>query len=93
MSVLKLLNRSAACIASNANPNLGRAITGQAQGANLDQLVFSQVVNGSQDLTFSATISAPVPEPATWAMMLAGFGALGFAMRRHPRQAARIRFA
>lgn len=25
-----------------------------------------------------------VPEPATWAMMLVGFGALGFAMRRRP---------
>jgi hypothetical protein len=29
---------------------------------------------------FDATISA-VPEPATWAMMLAGFGAVGFMMR------------
>ena len=82
-----------ACAVSNANPNLGRAITGQAQGANLDQLVFNQVVNGSQDLTFSATISAPVPEPATWAMMLAGFGAMGFAMRRRPNVTARVRYA
>ena len=29
---------------------------------------------------------APVPEPGTWAMMLIGFGAIGFAMRRQ-RQA------
>ena len=28
----------------------------------------------------------PVPEPATWAMMLAGFGATGFAMRRTRRK-------
>lgn len=27
----------------------------------------------------------PVPEPATWAMMLLGFGATGFAMRRRRR--------
>jgi hypothetical protein len=27
--------------------------------------------------------SASVPEPATWAMMLLGFGAIGFAMRRN----------
>ena len=27
-----------------------------------------------------------VPEPATWAMMLAGFGAMGFAMRRTRRK-------
>jgi hypothetical protein len=31
-------------------------------------------------LSFSPT--APIPEPATWAMMLVGFGAIGFAMRR-----------
>ena len=28
--------------------------------------------------------SAGVPEPATWMMLLAGFGLLGFAMRRRP---------
>lgn len=30
-----------------------------------------------------------VPEPATWAMMLCGFGALGAAARRRPRTTAR----
>ncbi|MEP6785165.1 MAG: PEPxxWA-CTERM sorting domain-containing protein [Sphingomonadales bacterium] len=35
--------------------------------------------------------TAPVPEPATWAMMVAGFGAVGFAMRR--RQTVRVSFA
>ena len=73
-----------ACAVSNANPNLGRAITGRVEGANLNELVFNQVVNGSQDLTFSATITA-VPEPATWAMMIAGFGLVGGAMRRRTR--------
>jgi len=34
---------------------------------------------------------APVPEPATWAMMMLGFGAVGFAMRR--RQNTRVSFA
>jgi hypothetical protein len=28
------------------------------------------------------SLSAAVPEPATWAMMLLGFGAIGFALRR-----------
>ena len=73
-----------ACTASNANPYLGRAITGRAQGANLDELTFNQVVNGSQDLTFSATIAA-VPEPASWALMIGGFGLVGGAMRRRTR--------
>jgi len=33
---------------------------------------------------------ASVPEPATWAMMLSGFGAIGFSMRR---RAAKVRLA
>ena len=33
-----------------------------------------------------------VPEPSTWAMMLIGFGAIGFAMRRQRKQ-AKVRFA
>ncbi|MBW6527634.1 PEPxxWA-CTERM sorting domain-containing protein [Sphingomonas sp. RHCKR7] len=31
---------------------------------------------------------APVPEPATWAMMILGFGAVGYTMRR---RTARVR--
>jgi len=38
----------------------------------------------------TASVSA-VPEPATWAMMLIGFGAIGFAMRR--RNAVKTRVA
>lgn len=81
-----------ACAVSNANPSLGRAITGRALGANFDELTFAQVVNGSQDLTFSATITAPaVPEPASWALMIGGFGVAGAAMRRH--KVSRVSYA
>lgn len=77
-----------ACAASNANPNLGSAITGRALGSNLDELSFTQVVNGSQDLTFSATVAA-VPEPATWLFMIMGFGLVGASMRRKTRISVR----
>lgn len=40
-----------------------------------------------------ATPAAAVPEPATWAMMLLGFGAIGFGMRRRRSDMLRVRFA
>jgi hypothetical protein len=45
-----------------------------------DYLVRYQQVNGSGSAVGSAVPA--VPEPATWAMMLLGFGAIGFSMRR-----------
>lgn len=46
-------------------------------------------------ITFSSTsnsmeiddLATAVPEPATWAMMIAGFGAVGFSMRRRRKSA------
>ncbi len=37
---------------------------------------------GSRWGTFIAVLTTPVPEPQTWAMMLFGFGFMGYAMRR-----------
>lgn len=34
-----------------------------------------------------------VPEPATWAMMMLGFGGVGYMLRRRQKVVARIRFA
>ena len=51
----------------------------------LDAGTYTLTINGNNDSTGSlggtVTINA-VPEPGTWAMMLLGFGAAGFAMRR-----------
>ena len=38
-------------------------------------------------------VTSGVPEPATWAMMLIGFGGMGYAMRRRPRATVRLRTA
>jgi hypothetical protein len=43
-----------------------------------------QIVSGS---AFAAPPTPPVPEPATWAMMLLGFGAIGLSMRHRRRKA------
>jgi hypothetical protein len=50
----------------------------------------SQVV--IDNLSIDTAAAAGVPEPATWAMMTLGFGAMGFAMRRK-KVSTRIRFA
>lgn len=49
----------------------------------------------SATFTYSANASAvgAVPETATWAMMLAGFGAIGFAMRRRQKVVTRVSYA
>lgn len=41
---------------------------------------------------FSVAPAAAVPEPAAWAMMILGIGAVGFAMRRS-KQTTQVRFA
>lgn len=38
----------------------------------------------------SSSISSAVPEPATWALMILGFGAVGYAMRRRPKAVVRF---
>ena len=43
-------------------------------------------------LTISA-VTAAVPEPATWAMMLIGFGGIGFAMRRRSKVRTTVSYA
>lgn len=39
------------------------------------------------------TANGGVPEPATWALMLTGFGMVGFGLRRARRQAVRVTYA
>lgn len=51
-------------------------------GVNLDEITFN---NGSVSGVVLYSTGPAVPEPATWAMMLSGFGLMGAAMRRRTR--------
>lgn len=58
-----------------------------------DSFTLAETCTGQDpDCAFERQVSAvsgAVPEPATWAMMISGFGIMGAAMRRHRRSIAK----
>ena len=55
-----------------------------AGGGSLNALYFTAGPNGESDGLFGSLTA--VPEPSTWAMMIAGFVGLGFAGYRRSRK-------
>ena len=53
---------------------------------------FTDFAQGNTIIDNLVAETAAVPEPASWAMMLAGFGAVGSALRRR-KAATIVRFA
>ena len=49
--------------------------------------------SGNNSFEFDNITIAPVPEPGVWAMMIIGFAAMGFALRRRRKTEVRVRFA
>lgn len=64
--------------------------------SGIQNLVVNGISRGNG--TFAGTVSfaptAPIPEPTTWALLLLGFAAVGFSMRRSKpsAQEARVRY-
>jgi hypothetical protein len=80
---------SESATADNA-PLGGQApLSGTLEHSTLDLSLFGGQVRASSVATGTITVGA-VPEPASWAMMLAGFGLVGGAMRQRK---TRIAFA
>ena len=68
--------------ASSAFP--GPSVT-RVVSPNLFLQVLDTAVTTHYSLAYTYTpLASGVPEPSTWAMMLIGFGAIGFAVRRQP---------
>lgn len=59
---------------------------GVAFGGTAKSIVFAGVANFVvfDDITFGSVNPGVIPEPATWGMMILGFGLVGFAARRRP---------
>lgn len=65
----------------------------RAQG-DIRSFVVSDSFIGLRSLTVDAVDAvAPVPEPATWMLMLIGMAGVGYSMRRKDKQTLRVRFA
>lgn len=87
-------------LASGGGWNQANPVGGIAQQANANRTyllsgdVFTQIMIYStspiklfkQNSVTLGTVPAPVPEPATWALMLLGFGGMGMALRRSRRR-------
>ena len=72
----------------------GRALDTVPLDTNLFYVITIDGTGGSATSIYSGDLSTTaVPEPATWAMMLAGFGLIGFAMRRQRQSHPKVRFA
>ena len=62
--------------------------------ANIVEGNYFEINQGSSVFSYTTgAVSAAVPEPATWGMMLLGFGAMGYAMRRRTKVRTNISFA
>lgn len=84
----RFLNESTGVI----NYGYARITTGGTAGfpATITQLVYE---NTGTAITVAPAATGGVPEPTTWAMMMMGFGAMGFALRRRSDVTARVRYA
>ena len=81
------LNGTSFDIASTGNVEF-RFLQGLAISPGIQTLGISGISggNGSYAGTFSVATLAAIPEPASWALMLIGFGAVGSTLRRRRRE-------
>jgi len=77
----------------SSNSGAPRAVNGGALNGNV-WLIAAGGLDGNFDAFKLSQITATaVPEPATWALMILGFGAIGFAMRSRRATVSKVSYA
>ena len=66
---------------------------GTASGQESNGGTFNNWNNNSTEHAFYLNGTGAVPEPATWAMMLMGFGLVGFGLRNRRKPVVRVTYA
>jgi len=63
----------------------------------IDELLLTLTPTGTSvsidNIRVDEVVTAAVPEPSTWAMLIAGFGMMGFVMRRGHRRRVRLQYS
>jgi hypothetical protein len=78
---------------SPATPGFGFAMLGVSSTPTISNLTYSAGGKLWHSSNVAVAEVSAVPEPATWALMMVGFGGMGYAMRRKPKVGTRVRFA
>lgn len=66
-------------------PGNGTAFYRLDAGASLSSITLGYTSASSNAVLYATNVGAAVPEPATWALMVLGFGLAGYAVRRAGR--------
>ena len=93
-SIYQAFDAANALISSGSLANVNGFSLVNVAGSGIKSLVISNGSGGGYNWVYGVgelTYNGGVPEPAAWAMMLAGFGLVGAAMRR--RQTAQVTYA
>jgi hypothetical protein len=72
---------------NRTDPNTNPLVTFNFAGNSGDNVAYLKFSSTQNAFEIDNLLITPVPEPATWALMLLGFGGIGLAMRRRRKPA------
>ena len=79
-------------VINRGNPEIQNLVLGLTPWVQTLSIAGSAGPNGSYVGTLSFVAGA-IPEPSTWALMILGFGAIGFGMRRRKKQQPKVSYS